>query len=317
LKPRNSFNKGYLIAFISAIVLSFTGILISTLSNDFKLPAVILAFWRDFLIAGVLLPILLIVNPELLKIKQNNLLFVGIFGGAIALFNIFWTLSVAMTGASIATVLVYSSGAFTALLGFLFLHESLGFSKMLAVLISFVGCLFVANAFNLSNWNINPGGIALGILSGFMYAVYSLLGRKAVQRGMNPWTTLFYSFLFAAIFLFIINLLPLNFLPSAKSLQELIFIRLEWRGWLLLFLLAAGPSLLGFGLYNVSLAHLPSSTANLILTFEPVMTGITAYFLLGERLTALQVVGSGLILTALLILRLIGKKPIKATIISS
>ena len=45
-------------------------------------------------------------------------------------------------------------------------------------------------------------------------------------------------------------------------------------GWLILFLLAAGPTLAGFGLYNVSLTYLPSSVVNLIVTLEPVMTAL-------------------------------------------
>ena len=48
----------------------------------------------------------------------------------------------------------------------------------------------------------------------------------------------------------------------------------------------------------------PSSTANLIVTLEPVLTSITAYFLLGERLTTLELLGSGLILIAQALLRL-------------
>jgi hypothetical protein len=56
-------------------------------------------------------------------------------------------------------------------------------------------------------------------------------------------------------------------------------------GWLVcVVLLAAGPTVAGFGLYNVSLTYLPSSVVNLIATSEPVFTAITAYFLFG-RLT--------------------------------
>jgi drug/metabolite transporter (DMT)-like permease len=47
----------------------------------------------------------------------------------------------------------------------------------------------------------------------------------------------------------------------------------------------------------------------LILTSEPVITGIAAFFLLGERLTQLELIGSALILAALLLLRL--RKPKK------
>ena len=44
--------------------------------------------------------------------------------------------------------------------------------------------------------------------------------------------------------------------------------------------------------------------ANLIVTLEPAFTTVVAYFLLGERLDALQLAGSGLILAGVLILRL-------------
>jgi drug/metabolite transporter (DMT)-like permease len=70
-----------------------------------------------------------------------------------------------------------------------------------------------------------------------------------------------------------------------------------------LFLLAAGPTLAGYGLYNVSLTYLPSSVANLVVTLEPAFTAVLAYFLLGERLTWIQIVGSLLILSGVVFLR--------------
>ena len=77
-------------------------------------------------------------------------------------------------------------------------------------------------------------------------------------------------------------------------------------GWIILFLLAAGPTLTGYGLYNVSLTYLPSSVTNLIFTTEPVFTAAIAYLLLGERLSGVQIVGSLLILTGVVFLRIFG-----------
>ena len=74
-------------------------------------------------------------------------------------------------------------------------------------------------------------------------------------------------------------------------------------GWGVLLLLAVGPTVLGFGLYNVSLGYLPSSVANLIATLEPVFTAVIAYLLLGERLTGTQLVGSLMILAGVASLR--------------
>jgi len=53
----------------------------------------------------------------------------------------------------------------------------------------------------------------------------------------------------------------------------------------------------------VSLKYLPVSVASLIATLEPVFTAIMAVFLLGERLSTVQFVGSLLIILGVLTLR--------------
>lgn len=86
--------------------------------------------------------------------------------------------------------------------------------------------------------------------------------------------------------------------------QEFLWLGRAWAGWGVLYLLAAVPTLLGFGLYNVSLSLLPSSVANLVLTTEPVFTAAIAYALLGERLTMVQIGGSAMILAGVVFLQL-------------
>ncbi|MNC66869.1 4-amino-4-deoxy-L-arabinose-phosphoundecaprenol flippase subunit ArnE [compost metagenome] len=78
---------------------------------------------------------------------------------------------------------------------------------------------------------------------------------------------------------------------------------IQWSGWLLLLTLAAGPTLLGFGLYNISLKTLPLAVANLILSLELVFTAVIAYFLLGENMNQLQLLGSALVMGGVLMLR--------------
>ncbi len=310
--PQKQLNRGFLVALGSAVVLSFTAILIRLISQNYQMPALILAYWREIFVALCLLPALLIFKPALLRLEKRHLAFMVFFGLVMALFNMLWTLSVTLIGASVATVLVYCSGAFTAILGWWLLKETLGLRKITAVILCLVGALFVSGAANPASWEANALGIVTGILSGLMYAFYSLMGRTATQRGINPWTALFYTFLFASFFMLLANLIPGNFIPgSAATPSEMFMLGKQWQAWLLLLFLAAGPTLLGFGLYNVSLSLLPSSTTNLIVTIEPVFTAITAYFLLDERLTALELLGSGLILIALVILRM-RKKASKA-----
>lgn len=297
--------RGYLIAILSALILAWTGVFISYVSVNFQLPVLILAFWRNLFVVVTLLPILLIFCPHLLKVGRGNFRFLLIFSLMLVLFNSFWTTSVALTGAAVATVLVYSSGAFTAILDAIINKEKIDIYKALAIVLCLSGCVLVSEALNAEIWAVNALGIVTGLLSGLMYAIYTLFGRSAAERGINTWTTILYTFLFAAIVFLALNLLPLDFLPgTAGNPAEMFWLGNAWRGWLALFLLAAGPTLLGYGTYNLALKDLPSSIVNLIVTSEPVFTMVIAFLLLGERMNGFQLLGSVLILGGVVLMRL-------------
>lgn len=303
--PNSSSLRGYAITLIAAMVLSTTAIFIRYLTQTYQLPSLVLAFWRDAFVILTLLPILGLLRPALLRLNRRHLLFLALYGLVLASFNALWTLSVALNGAAAATVLVNCSAAFTALLGWWLLKERLGWIKLLAVVLCLLGCTFVADAFDVMAWQSNLWGILTGILASLGYAAYSLMGRVASQSGLNSWTTVFYTFCFATIYLFVVNLLPVGLLPStATRLADFLWLGDAWLGWLVLFALAAGPTVLGFGLYNISLSYLPSSIANLLMTTELIFTAIIAYFLLGEHLTWAQVFGGLLILVGVIVLRL-------------
>jgi len=296
--------RGYLIALISAAILSTTAVIIRYLTQTYQLPAIVLAFWRDLFVALSLIPILGLLRPALLRVGSQHLRYLVIYGLMLAIFNSLWTVSVALNGAAVATVLAYCSAAFTALLGRWLLNERLDWAKLLAVAICLGGCVLISGALDPAVWRTNLVGILTGILSGLWYAIYSLMGRSAAQRGLNPWTTLLYTFGFAAVFLLFFNLLPGGILPGAATRpSELLWLGDSLAGWGILLLLAAVPTVAGFGLYNVSLSYLPSSVANLIATSEPAFTAMLAYTLLGERLTGVQIGGSLMILAGVVFLR--------------
>jgi drug/metabolite transporter (DMT)-like permease len=228
-------------------------------------------------------PVLALLRPALLC-DQEQLRYLGLYGVQLAIFNSLWTLSVALNGAAVATVLVYSSAAFTALLGRWLLKEPLNWAKLAAVALSLAGCVLVSEAYDPGTWGGNPIGIVTGVLSGLGYAVYTLMGRSASQRGLNPWTTLVYSFGFASAVVLVANLLPGEVMPGAAVRAADMF----WLGRGMdrvghRVVLAAGPTVMGFGLYMVSLTYLPSSIVNLIVSLKPPFTAAIAYVLLGER----------------------------------
>lgn len=296
--------RGYLIALAATAIWSTTAVFIGYLTTRFDMPPLVLAFWRDLIVASTLFGVIALIARPLLHLGRQHLLFFVLYGFVLSIFNALWTASVAINGAAVATVLSYSSPAFTALVEWRRWGERPDTLKIGAVVLSIVGCAFASGAYNRAAWQINPVGIAVGLVAGVAFAVYSLLGKVSSGRGINPWTATSYTFAFGAVFLLLVQrpdtLLwlsrPLATGPDGWHEATL--------GWGTLVLLAVGPTIGGYGLYTVSLTHLPATTANLIITLEPIMTATLAFSFLGERMTTPQLLGGGLTLIGVVLLRL-------------
>jgi len=303
-RSSNRTNRGYLAAFGATLFLATTAIFIRYLTVNYQLPALVLTFWRELFTAFSVFLVLLTTKPDALRVERRHIGYLFAYGFVLAAFNGTWALSVAMNGAAAATVLIYSSVAFTAVLGWLILKENLDWVKITAVLLSITGIALVVNVFDRSAWLLTASGLGAGLLAGLSYAGYSLMGRSASLRGLNAWTTLLYIFIFAAIIMLGVNLVFGHLLPGgARTQMDMFWLGSAWAGWLVLFILAAVPTLLGFGLYNVSLQYLPASIANLVLTVEPVITAVIAYLLFGEMLACVQILGGGMILCGVFLIR--------------
>lgn len=294
--------KGYLIALVGITFWSTTGVFISYLITNYGMPALLLALWRNLFVCVALVPVLFITRRSLLLIKRSQIKFYVFYGFLLAVFNSIWSLSVGANGAAVATVLAYSSAGFTAILALWWFNEKLGLPKAIAIVLSLVGCVMVSNAYSADMWSLNPMGIITGLLSGLLFAVYTLVGKEVAERQINAWTSMLYSFGFGSLFIMIFNLFPA--LPGAAGSLQALLPNMPIDGWLMLILLSFFPTVLGFGLYNMSMNYLPASITNLLATLEPAMTAVEAYVFLDERLTFIQIVGSLIILSAVLIVQL-------------
>ena len=296
-------SRGYLIGVSATVLLSTTGILISYLSTTYHLPSLVLAFWRDcFVVFGLVVAFTLFSHTRF-RLGGSHWKFFILYGLTLALFNSMWTFSVQFNGAAVATVLAYSSPAITAILSHLFFKEEINQVKLISIVLSLSGTALVSGAADPSVWKVNPLGILFGLLTGLLYACYSLVGKTAANKSIDPWSTMLYSFSNAVIFLFLFNLV-VNTLGGQSLLSNFLWLGTSFSGWAILFLLGIGPTIGGFGLYLVTLNYLPATVTNLIATLEPALTAIWAYFLLHEQLTLIQLVGSVLVVASVILLRL-------------
>jgi DME family drug/metabolite transporter len=293
--------KGYVTAFIGIAAWSTTGVLISYLLTSYEISPLLLAFWRNLLVCLALVLVFLTFQRSAFRIQVPEVRFYIIYGLVLAFMNCVWVFSVAANGAAVSTVLIYSSVGFTVILARWLFKERLALAKILAVVASLGGCVMVSNAYRTEMWSLNSVGISTGLLSGLAFAGYSLVGKEAARRETSPWASLLYSFAFGSLFVLVVNLLP--GVSGAAGSPSLLVPHLPIEGWLILIVLAFIPTLLGFGLYNLSMHYLPAGTANLLATSEPVMTAVEAYIFLGERMTVIQIMGSLIVLSAMLVVQ--------------
>ncbi len=301
-KSNIKLSQGYLVCLVGTAVWSSTAIFIRYLTEEYQLPPLVLAFWRDLFVFLVLGVVLLLLKRNQLRLSRDRVVFFAVYGLVLALFNSLWTFSVAFNGAAVATVLAYSSAGITAILGWLIYKENLDSIKVIVVIFSLVGCVLVSGAHQINSWELNLFGIITGICSGLGFAFYSLFGKEASRRNIYPWTSLLYTFGWAAFYLFIINRF-LKLFPSQVQSANLFWLDDHYLGWLILFVLAVIPTIGGYGLYTVSLTILPVSIANIIATLEPAITAILAYLFLHETLTMIQLIGGAFIVVGVLLLR--------------
>ncbi|MBI3153395.1 MAG: EamA family transporter [Chloroflexi bacterium] len=299
----SSKSRGYIIALTATVLWSSTGIIISYLSKNYQLPSLVLAFWRDLFVSfGMVVGLLLFARPRF-PLDRTHWGFMVVYGFVLAVFNSMWTFSVQYNGAAVATVMAFSSPAMTAILSKIIFKETFSAIKVVSILLSLAGIVFVSGAYDPSAWNLNPLGIIFGLLTGLLFAIYNLQGKSASDKSIDSWTALLYSFSIATVFLFFFNIGSDLFLTRQPIFEDMLWLGNSVPGWGLLFFLGVAPTLGGFGLYTLSIRYLSPTTANLIATLEPAFTAVWAYFLLNEILTGTQLFGGLLVLIGVILLR--------------
>ena len=235
--------------------------------------------------AAMLLFVLLTRGVGSLRVAGRDLLFLvplGLVG--IGAFYLLYFFTVRESTVGTAAILLYSSPAFVALLAWIFLKETLGPLRLLALALTFGGIFLVVGGYDPNALEVNLLVLATGLLSGLTYGLYSIFG-KPVAGHLDPAVILSYALGFGSV------LLVLAALPTFHTL-----VGLSLGSYALLFMLAVVHTALAFGLYTVGLKRLDAGQAAIVATVEPVVAGAIGVVLLGEELTTLKVVGALLVL---------------------
>ncbi|MDI7260280.1 MAG: DMT family transporter [Thermodesulfobacteriota bacterium] len=268
-----------------------TGIIaISTASIFIKLcdaPALVIAAYRMTLASLFLLPF---AGYQRVWKGWNGseLRWLILSGTFLALHFAFWITSLKFTSVASSVVLVSTNPLFVGIGAWLFFKEPVGLNLILGITLSILGSGLISfGDMSISSDALMGDGLAL--LGAITASGYLLIGRK-MRKGQDLLSYIFPVYSAAAIVLVILSLI------SQKP-----FFGFSSSTYLYLFLLALVPQLIGHTTFNWALKYLPAPLVAIAILGEPVGSTILAFFILGEGLTPLKIIGGILIFTGILI----------------
>ena len=143
--------------------------------------------------------ILAVFAPRHLKIRRADIISFWILGGVLlAAVQFTYLFTISKMPVATAILIQYTAPAMVALYSICFWGERPTMPKVVALVLSLLGCYLVVGGYTMSLLRMNLLGAATGIASAVFFAEYSLFGERRMHR-YGPWTVSFYAFLFAAV----------------------------------------------------------------------------------------------------------------------
>lgn len=235
--------------------------------------------------------IFFIFKKQLIRIKFNDALRYMLLGAiGLAGSNFFYYTCIKYITVSTGIMIQYTTPFFVMLYAVIMRHEKYHHFKLLFLGIAFAACFFAISGGDISYFSINAVGVLLAISSAFTWTFYNIY-HKSISKNYNSWTELLYILLGATLLWFIIN-------PG-------IFVELKYYPYdanLILFGFAMLSVLIPLAFYNAGLRYLKASQATGIGLLEPVMVVIFAYIIIGETMSAVQILSGLIVLLSIYLL---------------
>ena len=235
---------------------------------------------------------MLITDRSSLKIRLKDiplLLVGGVLGSSYM--NVVYNLAITNLYLALSSVLIGLFAIWAIFLGRIFFGERITVRKIVCVVIALGGVVLVSGAIERADLaSLSLFGLAMGILSGIMYAFNGVATRMLSDRGLKATTINFWYFLFGAI-----SLLPLcnwgqvGAYVSADPAPAVF--------WLI------GQSIccaiVTYVLFTIALARMQIGLASTLELVEPAAGMVFGLILFGEVPTPLMVVGVFVVIFAI------------------
>jgi drug/metabolite transporter (DMT)-like permease len=249
-------------------------------------PALAIAFWRNALAAGVLLPVALVrCRDELRGLTRRELRLAALAGLMLALHFATWTPALSYTSVASATALVATQPVWAALIARL-RGEPVALQVWLGIAVAVGGAVLLTGV-DLQVSGRALLGDALAVAGGAFAAAYMAAGGE-VRRSVSTttYTTLCYSV--TAVLLLAACLI------GRQSLGGY-----DVDDWAKLVALTLGAQLLGHSLFNMVLRSVSPTVISMLLLVEIPGAALIAALLLDQRPPLLALPAAALLLAGL------------------
>ncbi len=267
------------------------GLLVRPL-NEIGLVTMDICFLRGFVTFVVMLAGLLLFDRKALRIRLRDIwCFAGTGALSVSFFNFCYFKTITLTSLSVAAVLLYTAPAFVMVMSFFLFKENMTKIKVLALIVAFAGCVLVSGI-GTGDGGMTGMGILVGLGAGFGYALYSIFGRYALQRGYSSLTITFYTFVFAT--------LTTVFLVDVSSIINIVEThpRIGVYGAFMILFVTLFPYLC----YTKGLSGMENGTASVIASIEPVVATVLGILIYKEEMTFVNAFGMILVVASIVML---------------
>lgn len=279
---------GYALAFTAASCFGVGGIIAKAAFNA-GVPPSLLAEWRILFGLLVYAAIFAVIRPSTFRVRSADLPVFALFG-VVGLAGVQWSYyeSIQRLPVGVTVVIQYTAPVLLLIWARLRGHR-VGSRLWLAAGLALVGCFFAAGAYDAALFQLNTTGVALSVLSAFIFALYFSLAERILKRYETP-TLLVYGFGFALVAWAIYR--PLWTLPWTTTPPEI---------YALLIGVIVVATVIPFGLTLAAVKLIPAARVGLTATIEPVVAAIVAFLVLGEQIAVPQIAGGAVVIAAILI----------------
>lgn len=275
--------KSYFQIILAALMWGIMGLFVRKLTS-LGITRMQIALLRVLVAVVFMIPVVFFRNKRFPKIHLRDLwCFVGTGVFSLTIYNLCYFTAIQYMTLSVAAVFTYTSPAFVIIFSSLLFGEKITISRLLSLILVFSGCVLVTGVIGGGAVYVTFAGILYGLGAGLSYALYSIFGRFALNRGYHTLTITFYTFLFS-----LIGCVPFADIDSLiANITPMVWIYAAGLGTIC--------CLLPYLLYTKGLCGIDNGTASIFSTLETVVATLIGVFFYNEVLTWNNMIGIALL----------------------